>query len=132
MLRAIGATRAQVIQMILIESLLQAWSVRCLDSCSAYLMASALASGINTFLLQYMPGVHLEIVIPSWRADRPAFLGIVTTLIAGYLPARSASRISRWKACARPPNRIADVWRDGPDRGRCPDDHRGAAAGGQY
>jgi len=59
-----------------------------------YLMASALASGSNTFLLQYMPGVHLEIVIHFCALIGPAFLGIVTTLIAGYLPARSASRIS--------------------------------------
>src|SRR5204862_6236824 len=59
MLRAIGATRAQLTQLILIESLFQGLVGTVLGLVLGYVMAAGLANGMNKLIAQYMPSLHL-------------------------------------------------------------------------
>ncbi len=94
MLRAIGATRAQIMQMILIESLLQGFIGTLLGLILGYVLAVALAGAMNQVMAQYLPSLHLSILITAGGVLGPIALGILTTLFAGYFPARAASRVS--------------------------------------
>jgi putative ABC transport system permease protein len=94
MLRAIGATRRQLTQMILIESLLQGLMGTLIGLVLGYLLVAGLSSGVNSFLAQYMPSVRIDITVRAGALLGPLALGLLTTLVAGYWPARSASRVS--------------------------------------
>lgn len=109
MLRAIGATRRQLMQMILIESLVQGALGTLIGMVLGYGMAVALGIGANTFVSQYMPGLSFNPRLNVSAVLGTAAIGIVTALIAGYLPARAASRISPLEALR--PTPLADVQR---------------------
>lgn len=94
MLRAIGATRVQLTQMILIESLLQGLIGTVLGLVLGYGLAAALANAMNKIIVTYFPSLHLSPTFQAGALLGPVALGIVTTLVAGYFPARAASNVS--------------------------------------
>lgn len=99
MLRAIGATRRQITMMILIEGLIQGVVGTVIGLIIGYLLA-VLYVGVmfNQVLSNFIAGVDIQLhIIPS-AVVLAVVLGVATTLIAGYLPARSASRISPLEA----------------------------------
>ncbi len=109
MLRAIGATRRQLMQMILIESLLQGIIGTLVGLVLGYLMAlgagSALRSLSNTFYGQL--DTHIMLTPKAFMA--PIGLGMLCTLLAGYWPARRAGRTSPLEALR--PSSGADIHR---------------------
>jgi putative ABC transport system permease protein len=109
MLRAIGATRAQLMEMILIESLLQGLIGTLIGLVFGFLLAAGLASAMNQIVAQYMPGLHLTLVADLGAFAGPIALGLVVTLVAGYFPARAASRVSPMEGLR--PTSIMDVRR---------------------
>ncbi|MBX3084660.1 MAG: FtsX-like permease family protein [Anaerolineae bacterium] len=109
MLRAIGATRSQLTQIILIESLLQGLIGTVIGILVGYLLAQGVNAGVGSMIDKYIRNFHLTV---SFRPDAVlgAFaLGTLTTLIAGYWPARSASKMSPIEGLQ--PARTADVRR---------------------
>jgi putative ABC transport system permease protein len=94
MLRAIGATRGQLTQMILIESLLQGLVGTLIGLALGYLMALGLANAMNNIIGQFLPGLHMTLVLQASTLVGPVVLGLLTTLFAGYFPARAASRVA--------------------------------------
>jgi putative ABC transport system permease protein len=109
MLRAVGATRRQVTTMIVIESLLQGIVGTIIGMILGYLMAAggfAIMGDIWT--------TYLRIQIPQLELNVTAVVlagvsGIVTALLAGYLPARAAGRTSPLEALR--PSTVASVER---------------------
>ncbi len=94
MLRAIGATRGQLTQMILIESLIQGTVGTLLGLVLGYLLATGLSQALGSFMAQYVPGIHMNVTIHANALIGPIVLGLLTTLLAGYLPARGAGSTS--------------------------------------
>ncbi|MEP7286553.1 MAG: FtsX-like permease family protein [Chloroflexota bacterium] len=94
-LRAIGAEREQILVMVLIESLIQGMLGTFLGLLGGLILASQIEN-IATALLVTTPVTQTEpisLVITPNAVLGSLALGIITTLIAGYLPARSASRV---------------------------------------
>ncbi len=98
MLRAIGATRRQITLMILIESLLQGIAGALIGLILGYLLAVGLLNAVNRLYATYFGAIHLQLSISLSAVLLAAGLGMATALIAGYLPARSASRTSPLEA----------------------------------
>jgi putative ABC transport system permease protein len=92
MLRAIGATQHQVTTMIVIESLLQGVIGTLLGLLFGYLMAQGLISGLSGVYRSYFTGVTLGITLNAGAVISAVVLGLLTALVAGYLPARSAGK----------------------------------------
>ncbi len=109
MLRAIGATRRQLTQMILIESLLQGIVGTGLGILLGYLMAAGISKTFDKFLAQYEQGMHVTISVTAEALLGAIALGLITTLVAGYWPARTASRISPLEGLR--PSSVSDVRR---------------------
>ncbi|HVO41407.1 MAG TPA: FtsX-like permease family protein, partial [Aggregatilineales bacterium] len=109
MLRAIGAARGQITQMILVESLLQGLAGTILGLLVGYLLAAGIVALMNPFVAQYERGMHLEIAFNAGAVVGAVILGLFTTLLAGYWPARAASRISPLEALR--PSTASDVRR---------------------
>ncbi|MFN8418301.1 MAG: FtsX-like permease family protein [Anaerolineae bacterium] len=98
MLRAIGAVRGQITQLILTESLLQGVIGSLLGLVAGYLFAVVTTAGMNKIMGDIIKGVQLNITVTPGSVIGALVLGIVTTLVAGYLPARSAARITPLEA----------------------------------
>lgn len=98
MLRAIGARRATIVSLILVEGLLQGVVGSVIGIVLGYLMAagmmSLLSSVLESFLHVQVSGLVLE---PMLLVGTLA-LGVGTTLLAGLLPAMSANRITPLEA----------------------------------
>ncbi len=94
MLRAIGATRRQISLMIVIESLIQGIAGTFIGLILGYAMASAMTSALNRLYANYFSGISLQLTLTFPAVAVAVVLGLLTTLVAGYLPARSAGRIS--------------------------------------
>jgi putative ABC transport system permease protein len=94
MLRAIGATRRQITTMILIESLIQGLLGTVLGMMVGYLMVLALTRLVLSNYGQFIPGGIFSVTVSLNAVAGAAVLGLVTALVAGYWPARAASRIS--------------------------------------
>ncbi len=109
MLRAIGATRAQITWMILIESLVQGAIGTLIGMALGYTMAMLIGLGAQESIAQYMPGMRFTPQLTAGAVVGTAAIGLLTALIAGYLPARTASRISPLEALRPAP--VADVKR---------------------
>ncbi|MBI5959170.1 MAG: ABC transporter permease [Chloroflexi bacterium] len=93
MLRAVGATRRQIMQLILIESLLQGVMGTLIGLILGYLMAAGMLEAMKGILDQYM-GQFFDIgllVTPGAFAV-PVGLGLLCTLVAGYWPALRAGK----------------------------------------
>jgi putative ABC transport system permease protein len=94
MLRAIGAEKGQLTMLILVESLVQGVIGTALGLALGYLFALSITSFYNKFATEYVPGTHVSLTLTASSLLTPIVLGILTTLIAGYLPARAAGRVS--------------------------------------
>ncbi|MBI1800182.1 MAG: ABC transporter permease [Chloroflexi bacterium] len=107
LMRSLGASRAQVVGLMLVEALIL--------GLAGSLLGVAAGLGIARGLTQFMAAlVNLDIpqaAAPASGLAASAITGIVVTLLAALLPARSASRISPLEAmrpraarpCSSPP-----------------------------
>lgn len=94
MLRAIGATRRQIVAMIVIESLIQGFIGSVIGLVLGYLMAAGLTAVMNQLWETYL---NRGALLPQISVGAIIFavgLGMLTTLLAGYLPARTAGKTS--------------------------------------
>ena len=98
MLRAIGATRRQITLMILIESLIQGIAGTIIGLILGYLLATGLSNVISGIMSTYFSGLDVTLQITPGAVLMSVVLGLATTLIAGYLPARAAGRTSPLEA----------------------------------
>ncbi|HEX2623233.1 MAG TPA: ABC transporter permease, partial [Phototrophicaceae bacterium] len=98
MLRAVGATRRQITIMIVIESLVQGAIGTALGLLLGYLMASAMTVFMGKIWTSYLHRGTLELQINASAVIMAIVLGMVTALIAGYLPARNAGKTSPLEA----------------------------------
>ncbi|MBN1681571.1 MAG: FtsX-like permease family protein [Anaerolineae bacterium] len=94
MLRAIGATRRQVMQLILIESVLQGVLGTLLGLVLGYLLTLTATDFLGKFLDQFMAVEDLEITFQPGAFAIAIGMGVLSTLLAGYWPARRAGRTS--------------------------------------
>ncbi|MBC8163613.1 MAG: ABC transporter permease [Roseiflexaceae bacterium] len=98
MLRAIGAERGQVTAILLTESLIQGVLGSLLGLGVGALFAVGVLAAMRNLIGQFIPGVTIQVTF-SLAAALPALsAGILTTLIAGFLPARAAGRVSPLEA----------------------------------
>ncbi|MCB9438473.1 MAG: ABC transporter permease [Anaerolineales bacterium] len=98
MLRAIGATRRQITQMILIESVLQGIIGTLVGLAFGYALTVMALDFVNEILSEYMA---VSDISPSLQPSAFAIaigMGILSTLVAGYWPARRAGRTSPLEA----------------------------------
>ena len=98
MLRAIGATRRQIMQLILIESVLQGVLGTILGLAVGYLLTRVATDYFNQVLMQFMPVVDFEISLRPAAFAIAIGMGIFSTLVAGYWPAHRAGRTSPLEA----------------------------------
>jgi putative ABC transport system permease protein len=94
MLRAIGANRRTIIGAILAEGLLQGGVGTLIGMAAGYLLGASATIGMSPMMEQFM---HLKIgapVVSPGLIVGSVVLGIGTTLLAGLLPALSASRVA--------------------------------------
>jgi putative ABC transport system permease protein len=109
MLRAIGATQRQITLMIVIESLLQGVFGTLIGLLVGYLMTLGVVGVMSKIWSTYL---HMGDFKLTWNASAlltAAGLGLLTSLIAGYLPARAAGRTSPLEALR--PTSAASVFR---------------------
>jgi len=98
MLRAIGATQRQITQMIVIESLVQGVVGTIIGLVFGFLMAWAGVALMGGIWETYLNRGTLSLEVNLSAVAVAAGLGIVTAVVAGYLPARSAGRTSPLEA----------------------------------
>lgn len=98
MLRALGASRRDIINMVLVEGLIQGIIGTAVGMLMGYLMALLLVKSINPVLQSF---VRFEIGNPTFSPATLALtigLGLGVTLISGLAPAVAASRITPLEA----------------------------------
>ncbi len=98
MLRAVGASRRTIIGLILAEGFLQGIVGTVVGIVLGYLMGASLLALMAPILTQF---VHLEMGLPVVRPVLilvTVILGVGVTLLAGLLPAFSASRVTPLEA----------------------------------
>lgn len=98
MLRALGANRKTIIGVILSEALVQGVVGTIVGIASGYLMGSILLLMLEQTFSQYL---HLEIgapVVNYYMVFITLFFGVGVSLLAGLLPALSASRVTPLEA----------------------------------
>ena len=98
MLRAIGATGRQITQMIVIESLIQGVVGTLIGLLVGYLLASGITSFVAQIWSTYLNRGRLELQFSLSAVLVAAGLGLLTALLAGYWPARSAGKTSPLEA----------------------------------
>jgi putative ABC transport system permease protein len=92
MLRAVGATRRQIVQLIVIESLLQGAIGSIIGLLVGLLLGIAMIDWMSASREQFMGQIKMEIVLTPGAVIVPVGLGLLCTLVAGYWPARRAGR----------------------------------------
>jgi putative ABC transport system permease protein len=97
MLRAIGANRATIIGLVLTEGLVQGVIGTAIGIGLGYLLGIAITAGTSPILKQFMNVQITTVVQPSLVAVS-IVLGVGVTLLAGLLPALSASRVTPMEA----------------------------------
>jgi putative ABC transport system permease protein len=98
MLRTIGATRRQITLLVLIESLIQGIVGTLIGLVVGYLMAGAMTAGMNQIMSTYLGNVNIQLQLSASAVGGAVILGMLTALLAGYLPARAAGRTSPLEA----------------------------------
>jgi putative ABC transport system permease protein len=98
MLRAIGATQRQIVQMILIESLLQGLVGVLVGLVVGFLLAAGLSTMLRGVYEQFVGVFGFNLMLTPQAFVVPVGLGMGFTLIAGYWPARRAGRTSPLEA----------------------------------
>lgn len=94
MLRAIGATSRQITMMIVIESLVQGAIGTAIGLILGYLLAAGAMSAFGQVASNYFHRGALSLQLNATALVLAVGLGMVTALIAGYWPARTAGRTS--------------------------------------
>jgi putative ABC transport system permease protein len=90
LLRAIGATRVQVLRSVLVEALLMAIGAVIIGIGVGYLLAFGLAALFGSIGLTLSAGIQITLPAIVWAT----IVGIVVTLLAALIPAIRASRIA--------------------------------------
>lgn len=106
MLRAIGTPRRVIRRMFLAESLLQGVLGTALGLVLGWLLAAGAFAAMRPIVAQYMRMQIGPPVFEPWTWALAIGLGLLVTVLAAVLPARTASRIAPLEAM-RPP--VADV-----------------------
>ena len=91
MLRALGADRPQILRLILMESALQGVMGTALGMLVGYPFGILLAKSISASAFH---GVPIDLMVTPTSILLPVVLGVGTTLVAGFVPARTASVIT--------------------------------------
>ena len=94
MLRAIGATRRQITQTLLIESLVQGVLGVIIGLVLGYLMAVGLTTAMSTLRDEFRLVEEIEIRLSISAIAIATGMGLITTLLAGFIPARNAGKVS--------------------------------------
>ncbi|MCC7208703.1 MAG: ABC transporter permease [Anaerolineae bacterium] len=94
MLRAIGASRRQVTWLILVESLIQGVIGSVAGLIVGYLMAGTLNTLMTSAISVFMAGREMTIEVTPGAALGALAIGMITTLVAGYVPARNAAKVA--------------------------------------
>jgi putative ABC transport system permease protein len=97
MLRAIGATRRQMTQMILIESLLQGIIGTLAGMALGFVLITGLAGVVNTAISRFM-NLQVDLTVSPQAIVGATAAGMITALAAGYFPARAAARVTPLEA----------------------------------
>jgi putative ABC transport system permease protein len=98
MLRAIGATRRQISQLILIESLVQGIAGTVIGLILGYLMSLGMVRGLSSFMQTLMNRSDLQLQLSPSAVIIAVVMGLLTALLAGYLPSRAAGHTSPLEA----------------------------------
>jgi len=93
LLRAVGATRRQITQMILIEGAIQGVAGTLIGLLLGYGLAATLLATIDPILSEFM-SVELEMQFSARAFALPLIIGPAVALAASYWPARAAGRMS--------------------------------------
>jgi putative ABC transport system permease protein len=98
MLRAVGASRKTITRMILIEGVIQGIMGTLAGILLGYAFAWGMLKGLSSLMRQFL---NLQIPAPEVTPGLvvvSSFLGVGITLVAGWLPARAASRVTPLEA----------------------------------
>jgi len=107
MLRAIGATRRQIMQLILIESLLQGIIGTAIGLVAGYVLALVMTDFVAGVWSQFAGKIQVELQFNLTALFLAVFMGLIVTLLAGYFPARQASRTPPLEALRPAPVAVA-------------------------
>lgn len=94
MLRAIGATRRQIMQLILTESLLQGLIGTIIGLIVGYGLTIVMTDYMQEIWSEFAGTIQLEVELNATAFILAIVMGLLVTLMAGFFPARRASRIS--------------------------------------
>jgi putative ABC transport system permease protein len=100
-LRAMGATQRQIRRVFLIESILAGLVGSSLGAIGGMAVARALAESMGAIIRQQVSGAAertTEISINPWLLFTGVLIGVATSIIAAWIPARSASAVDPVKA----------------------------------
>lgn len=98
MLRTIGATQQQILMLIVIESLVQGILGTIIGLGLGYLMTIGMAKGMESIVVNYLHMSSFDLNFSPNAFIMAISLGLLTALLAGYFPARSASKTSPLEA----------------------------------
>ena len=99
-LRALGATRGQIRVLFLGESAVAGLAGSALGIGFGLLMAQGLTASTNTFMESVM-GASANadrMLVQPWLLVTAAAVGVITSMVAAFLPARNAARVDPVKA----------------------------------
>jgi putative ABC transport system permease protein len=105
MLRAIGASRTTIVGLVLTEGLVQGVVGTAIGIGLGYLLGIGITAGTNSLIKQLMNIEMTTVVEPSLVVVSIA-LGVGVTLLAGLLPALSASRVTPMEALRPSPSEV--------------------------
>ncbi len=106
MLRAVGASRRTVLNLILVEGLIQGIVGTALGMFIGYLLIRALLPLLNPTWEQFFGAPLGQPSFGLWTWLLSVVLGVGVPLLSGYLPARAASRVSPLEALR--PSQVED------------------------